>query len=199
MVRNSVILAAEITTMAGLIAAATPQVSGSTITPLVEMARALEHEINRWVTIDDSVFFGASDTHWGITPEGKGEFSGTLSLKRGGGWCTIRRKPTDPIDLSHQEGVHLRVRGDGKSYGFDLRHDRKRNGTYYEATFKTIANEWQDINLLFSAFGALHLGSPENNAAPLNLEQIRSFAFVITSLTCQEGDYQLLIESIDAY
>lgn len=164
---------------------------------LVDFTEFPELESNQWVTIDDGVFFGASDTNWVIMEEEGAEFSGTVSLKRGGGWCTVRRRPSEPIDLTSFVGIKLRVQGDGKTYGFNLRHDDERNGTYYEATFTTKPGEWEEVYLPFGSFEGLHLGRPRRNAEPLKIDSIQSYAFVISHK--QEGEFTLKIGSICAY
>lgn len=164
---------------------------------LISFPRDAAAEKKKWVTIDDSVFIGASKTRWSAPEDAPAKFYGNVSKKRGGGWCTVRRRPADAVDLSAFEGIELHILGDGKSYAFNLRTDDDRNGNYYEAAFATTAGEWQTVRLPFSSFASMRMGEPKSGVPALDLTQVRSYAFVIGY--GQLGPYQLEIESIGTY
>lgn len=170
--------------------------SGAERTALVHFEPGDRSEAGKWVTIDDSVLLGSSRSGWSIAPDGCGVFSGRLG-RSDEPWASVRRIPAAPRDLAGATGIQLRVLGDGRTYGFDLRHDEKRNGIYYEAPFDTVAGEWRDIRLPFEAFVPLHMGKPRPQAAPLRLDHVLSCGFVIANR--QHGDFTLRIASIESY
>jgi monofunctional biosynthetic peptidoglycan transglycosylase len=69
-----------------------------------------------WPHINDGVMGGVSSG--GISAvDGYATFRGTVSFDNNGGFSSVR-SPTVVLDLSMFEGLVLRVRGDGKRYGF---------------------------------------------------------------------------------
>ncbi len=149
-----------------------------------------------WVTVDDRVLFGSSRSTWEASASGHGVFRGELS-RSDEAWCSVRQPPGGAHDLSACDGIRLLVRGDGRTYGCDLRTDDKRNGTYYEARFTTRAGEWQEVLLPFSGFAPLHMGRPKEGAAPLDPSTIRSFGFVIAG--GQHGTFELEVAEIGTF
>lgn len=159
---------------------------------LVSFEKGTSERSADWVSVNDTVFLGASKGRFEVQSEGAAKFEGTLSLKRGGGWCSVRRRPVPELqadDLSHAAALRLHVRGDGKPYGFDLRDDDRRNGTYYEAPLATVAGQWTTIDVPLSGFSPLHQGRPEPDAPALDRRHVRSYGFVIANK--QEGPFSL--------
>ena len=74
----------------------------------------------RWQTVNDGVMGGRSRGGFEITSEETLLFRGETSLQNNGGFSSIRTRP-QPLKLDGQDGLALRVRGDGRSYKVSLR------------------------------------------------------------------------------
>jgi hypothetical protein len=185
---------------AGLLAAASAvplqQETDPAPTPSLNvLLRMTDESAEDWEIIDDRRMLGRSRSEFHLNPEdASGSFTGTVKPSRGGGWCSVRRTFAEPVDLSDASVMVLHVRGDGRTYGFNLRDNKSLAGAYYEAPFATTAGEWQDVELPIADFKPLSFGSPDPDATPLRTGRIHSVAFVIAQ--GQTGDFHLEIESI---
>jgi hypothetical protein len=88
----------------------------------------------------------------------------------------------------------LRVRGDGHTYGFDLRDDRSLAGVYYESVFASTKDEWMTVELPLNSFQPMKMGSPSKSTKTLNVGETCSVAFVIAG--GQTGPFRLEIDTI---
>ena len=77
----------------------------------------------RWIAVNDGVMGGVSKGGVRFADDGVLVFSGTLSLENRGGFASIR-SVQEPVDLSGNEGLAIRVCGDGRRYWLTVKTDR---------------------------------------------------------------------------
>ena len=146
---------------------------------------------NTWRIENDGVMGGVSTSYFRLNDDGHAVFSGHVSLANNGGFASVVHQLPDPITVSPQQTVHLRVKGDGKRYQFRVKESRK---TYYSYIhyFKTNGN-WQTIEIplrdMYPTFRGRTLDQP--NFQHNTLEVIR---FLIGNK--KEEDFTLLIDKI---
>ncbi|MBC8100822.1 MAG: CIA30 family protein [Armatimonadetes bacterium] len=148
-----------------------------------------------WFPVNDGVMGGVSQSTLTATNDGTALFSGDISFKNNGGFATTQSNFGAPLDLSVYQGLAIRVRGDGKRYGIYLR-DGNRN-LLHQATFETVAGEWQDIQVPFASFEPTYFGQPARNANPLNPGRISAISFIIEYK--QEGAFALELARVGVY
>lgn len=112
---------------------------------LVDFADAGEPA--RWTTVLDGVMGGRSTGSFVVEGD-RMVFTGVLNTN-GGGFSSVRR-PSEGLGLGQagESGIHLRVRGDGRTYTLRLRQptEDRRFAASYRATFPTQADDsWQDV------------------------------------------------------
>ncbi|WP_299224794.1 CIA30 family protein [uncultured Psychroserpens sp.] len=146
---------------------------------------------NDWYIVDDVVMGGRSNGNFDINSEGHGLFSGTVSLENNGGFSSVRHqfKPKDVSDFSK---IKLRIKGDGSTYQFRVKTDRRDYASYiYE--FKTV-DDWMTVEIPFSemypSFRGRRLNQPNFSG-----EYIAEVAFLIGNKKAQ--DFKLLIDKIE--
>jgi monofunctional biosynthetic peptidoglycan transglycosylase len=148
-----------------------------------------------WVSIDDRIMGGFSESHTEFSDSGCLRFSGSVSLENRGGFASAR-SPADNYDLTGCRYVRLLVKGDGQRYKLGLRIDLYFDGVSYLTSFETTKDEWREITLPLDAFLPTHHGQLLSNAALLEPSQIRSFVLLISDR--QEGRFQLELAWIKA-
>ena len=148
-----------------------------------------------WVSIDDRIMGGASQSHAEITTSGSLRFYGIVSLENQGGFASVR-SPAGNYDLSGHSGLLLRVKGDGKRYKLGLRIDLFYDGVSYLSGFEAPSGPGEEIFLPFDSFVPTHHGQILSNAAPLDTGQIRSFVLLISEQ--QAGPFDMALEWIKA-
>jgi len=133
-------------------------------------------EASRWRSTDDVVMGGRSSSamHAG---DQVGVFAGELSLERGGGFASVRRRD-QIVDLSAYDAIELRVRGDGKRYKLNLRTSDDFDGIVYQAAFETQAGTWQTVRLALPAFAPRFRGRPVPGT--LDLTHVSSLGLLIS-------------------
>lgn len=153
-------------------------------------------EAKAWRIYDDRLMFG--DSRGAVRVEGEALlFEGEVKERAGGGWWSARRPLERPLDLSHGERLRLRFRGDGRTYGFDLRDDASLSGVYWESQVRTVPGETQEVVLTpgDGDFRPLSFGSPATSAHPLDRARIVSFAVVVGN--GQTGPFRLAVDAIE--
>lgn len=100
--------------------------------------------VEGWQIVNDGVMGGLSKGTIERTEEGYGRFFGTVSLENYGGFtsarCTLPTTQVGPDAVAV-----LRIKGDGKSYQFRVKHQRSDYYTYV-STFST-SGEWETIEI----------------------------------------------------
>jgi len=149
-----------------------------------------------WSIVNDGVMGGRSSSQMESSQEGTALFKGFVSLENNGGFASTRAA-IPPLDLSSDEGVILRVRGDGRRYQLRFRVDQSFDGVAYRAEFDTSPGRWMEVKLPFEAFQASYRGSVLHDVEPLDLARIRQVGFLIADKT--EGTFSLEIAWLKAY
>lgn len=146
-----------------------------------------------WTHINDGVMGGLSSGK--MTPgEGYATFEGVVSFDNNGGFSSVRSRPV-LHDLSVHDGLTLRVRGDGKRYGFRLKTDASFDGVSYQVSIEPPAGEWVDFHLPFDDFVPVYRGRTVRNHPVLDPSRIMTFGLIISR---QEGAFRLDVESVAA-
>lgn len=162
----------------------------ATATDLFEFT---EESTLRWGSVDDSVMGGISDSQMSYVGNGIAKFSGNLSLENNGGFASVRE--ADYVyNLSKFEGIELRVKGNGKDYQFRMQTNIRRIS--YTQHFET-SDVWTVVKLPFTDFEATFFGRMLPDAPELNTEFLRTLTFMLSDK--QEGDFELLVDSIKVY
>lgn len=104
-------------------------------------------DISGWQIEDDGVMGGLSKGRFRLDPEGRGEFTGTVSLENNGGFSSVQWN-FPPVDARKYSRFSIRLRGDGKRYLL-LTESKPGSRHYYQADFQT-NGKWQTIEIPFS-------------------------------------------------
>jgi NADH dehydrogenase [ubiquinone] 1 alpha subcomplex assembly factor 1 len=147
-----------------------------------------------WPHINDGVMGGVSSGEMS-TGDGYATFRGTVSFENNGGFSSVRSQAV-VHDLSAFEGLVLRVRGDGKRYGFRLKTDASFDGVSYQFQIEPPAGEWAEISAPFADFIPVYRGRMVQDHPPLDPSRIATFGLIISR---QEGPFRIDIESVKAY
>jgi hypothetical protein len=153
-------------------------------------------EMSAWRPVHDGVMGGVSRGGIAATTEGTALFTGDLSLDNPGGFASVRRR-IDGSALADQDGLALRVRGDGRSYQLRLRTDDRFDGAAYRAEFPTEEGRWQTVRLPFASFEPTFRGRILRDAPPLAPGRVRQIAFMLADK--QAGPFDLEIAWIAVY
>jgi hypothetical protein len=147
-----------------------------------------------WPSIDDAVMGGVSSSAMTVE-DGVASFRGVVSFDNNGGFASVRSRP-EVRDLSAFEGLVLKVRGDGKSYGFRIRTDASFDGVSYQAEMTPPAGEWSEEVILFTDFVPVWRGRKVADHPVLNVARVTTFGLIISR---QEGPFRLDISNIRGY
>lgn len=149
----------------------------------------------RWATVLDGVMGGRSSGTFEIA-DGTLRFSGVLNTN-GGGFSSMRA-PTN-AKLGNYEGIHLRVRGDGRTYSLRLQQsgEDRRRAASYRAEFATEKGDtWQDVWLPFDQF------VPTWRGRQLDLPAIDPDRLSLIGLSMADGidgPFRIEVDSMHAY
>jgi len=145
-----------------------------------------------WRNVDDPVMGGVSESTFKRTDEGAA-FTGTLSLKQGGGFASVRAPEAD-YDLSEHDGLRLRLRGDGKRYWFTA-YTTSGGPVSYRLSIRP-ATEWTTVRVPFAELTPYRRGTRMPDAPPFDPSQIRTVGFLIADE--QDGPFRLEVAWIRA-
>lgn len=149
-----------------------------------------------WANIDDPVMGGRSRSRMTLGDHGAATFEGVVSLENNGGFASLRSRPTD-FDLEGFNGIVLRLRGDGQTYGVRLRTSSQFDGVSYQAKVATEAGRWAEVKIPFEVFRAVFRGRQVPDYPALDPGEIKTFGLMIADR--QEGAFRLEIDWIKAY
>ena len=149
----------------------------------------------QWLSVNDNVMGGVSEGGFRITDDKTLEFSGNLSLENRGGFTSIRTRPTD-LNLDGYDKIGLRLKGDGRTYYFNLMTSSRSAASSYRASLKTQKDTWQDIHIALKDFVYTSFGRTIVGAAPLKAENIQSLGFTLSDK--KSGPFQLEVSEIRA-
>ncbi len=149
----------------------------------------------QWLSVNDNVMGGVSKGRFRVTENKTLEFSGEISLQNNGGFASIRTRPAK-LDLAGYDTIALRVKGDGRSYYFDLRTPSGISAGSYRAPVKTIKDTWQEVRIPLNGFQYAAFGKLIPFAGPLVAANVQSVGFTLADK--QAGKFRLEVQWIKA-
>jgi uncharacterized surface protein with fasciclin (FAS1) repeats len=149
----------------------------------------------QWLSVNDNVMGGISEGGFRITNDKTLEFSGNLSLENRGGFASIRTRPAD-LKLDGFNTIVVRVKGDGRTYYFNLRTSSRNAASSYRAPIKTQKDTWKEVRLPLKDFVYTAYGRPITGAEPLSTNKIQSIGFTLADNNA--GPFRLEVSSIRA-
>jgi len=145
-----------------------------------------------WIVVNDNVMGGRSDGGFSFKKKYL-IFSGNTNTN-GGGFSSIRTKPSD-FDLGDKTGLHIRYKGDGRTYKLGVRLEGK--SVSYRSNF-TSGNGWQEVKIPFDEMDVSWRGRPlSKEEHPLIKSKIRSIEFMIYDK--QDGPFKLQVDWVKSY
>ena len=146
----------------------------------------------RWYVVNDSVMGGVSNSEVTQTQESL-LFTGNVSLDNNGGFASIRTELN--TQSQNTKAIAVRVKGDGQTYQLRLRTTNYLDGAAYTHSFKTVKNEWVDINFAPSDFILTYRGRVLEQQVIIDLDDIKQLGFMIAGK--QEGKFKLEVGKIE--
>lgn len=148
--------------------------------------------IDKWRVVNDGVMGGISQSNIYLNEVSNIIFAGNVSLENNGGFASIRMG-YDGSQLKETTKFLLRVKGDGNIYKFRL----NMSGSYanYSADFKTVKDQWMDIEIPIESFKPYYFGR-STRAPKLKVHRVNSLGILISDK--QAGNFALEIEYIMA-
>ena len=147
---------------------------------------------DQWIVVNDNVMGGRSEGGYSFR-KNRLIFSGNTNTN-GGGFSSIRTNPTN-FYLGDRTGLHIRFKGDGRTYKLGVRIEGK--SVSYRSNF-TSGNGWQEVRVPFDEMEVSWRGRPlSKEEHPLIKSKIRSIEFMIYDK--QDGPFKLLVDWIKSY
>lgn len=160
--------------------------------PLFDFSSSPSESPSAWRSVDDPVMGGVSESTFEATDDGAA-FTGTVSLKQGGGFCSVRA-PAGPYDLSGAAGLRLRLRGDGKRYWVTL-YTEPGGRVSYRAPIQPPVR-WATVDVPFATLTPYRRGREVPDAPPFDPARTRTLGFLIADE--QDGPFRLDVAWIRA-
>ena len=149
--------------------------------------------VNNWSIINDDVMGGVSSSNITINDQNNIVFSGFLSLKNNGGFASSRLNYSKER-LVGVKSFKIKFRGDGNIYKLRLRQNNRRAS--YSHSFKSLRDQWTEINILVTDFKPTWRGNTYNNYPDLQIDKINSIGLQISDK--QEGEFKLELKYLKA-
>ncbi|MDH3977955.1 MAG: CIA30 family protein [Gammaproteobacteria bacterium] len=148
-----------------------------------------------WWAQNDNVMGGRSKGGFDLQ-SGELIFAGSTNTN-GGGFSSIRTTPFE-LDLSNQDGIELRLKGDGRSYIWQLQTNARYRGyrVSYWAGFDTREGEWSTVRIPFANFYPQVRGFRLDNP-PLDSSAITELGLYIYDQ--KDGPFELHLDTIKGY
>ena len=147
--------------------------------------------ISNWIVVDDVVMGGKSNGNFQLNKNGKGVFSGKISLDNNGGFSSVRYG-FNKLNIEKFKSIVLKIKGDGKNYQFRIKHKSSDYASYI--TSFSSSGEWQEIeiplNSMYPSFRGRKLDEP--NFSHKSIEEV---TFLIANKKNEE--FMLLIDKIE--
>ncbi len=152
--------------------------------------------VTGWRTVLDGVMGGRSSGRVTQPESGVLRFSGELSLENNGGFSQVQTTVAEAA-FKDATGIEARVRGDGRTYTFDVRcSDVRMMAGSFQTKFDTVAGEWKTVRLPFDQFRLHSFGRLVSNAPKLTPERVESIG--VTLSDGNPGAFQLDIDFVRA-
>lgn len=149
-----------------------------------------------WRTVLDGVMGGRSTGRVTQPEAGILRFSGELSLENNGGFSQMQTTVPE-ASLKDAIGIETRVRGDGRTYQFDVRcSDVRMMAGSFQTKFDTVAGEWVTLRLPFEKFRLYSFGRLVPNAPKLIPARVESIG--VTLADKKPGAFQLDVDFVRA-
>ena len=149
--------------------------------------------LDNWNIVNDDVMGGISTSYLSVSDEKNLVFNGNLSLENNGGFASSRLGLSKDI-LEGVKSFSIKIKGDGNSYKLRLSQSNRRAS--YSANFKSINDEWIEINIPIEDFIATWRGYTYTDYPSIDSERIYSLGLQISDK--QEGEFKLEIRHIKA-
>ena len=146
-----------------------------------------------WKVVNDTVMGGRSSSRW-TSNSSAFIFEGNLSLENNGGFASIRCELKN-TDLSNEDGIYLKVKGDGRKYQFRIQSKVSRWANYSNE-FKTKKDLVQTFYLPFKDFKPSWRGRRLNNLPTLKGEDVVGIGFLLGDKI--QGKFKLEIIEVGA-
>ena len=146
-----------------------------------------------WKVVNDTVMGGRSSSRW-TSNSSAFIFEGNLSLENNGGFASIRCELKNN-DLSNEDGIYLKVKGDGRKYQFRIQSKVSRWANYSNE-FKTKKDLVQTFYLPFKDFKPSWRGRRLNNLPTLKGEDVVGIGFLLGDKI--QGKFKLEIIEVGA-
>ncbi len=160
--------------------------------PLFDFTAPSPDSPTEWRSIDDPVMGGVSESEFVATDEGAA-FTGTVSLKQGGGFASVRA-PVSSDDLGGHDGLRLRLRGDGKRYWITAYTEA--GGSISYRTPVQPPEHWTPVAVPFDTLTPHRRGRTVPDAPAFAPAQLRELGVLIDDE--QAGPFRLEIQWIRA-
>ena len=154
-----------------------------------------DNPATNWITVNDNVMGGRSEGGFSFKKK-RLIFSG-ITNTNGGGFSSIRTNSSD-FNLSDKEGLHIRYKGDGRTFKLGARMEGK--SVSYRSNFNTGSDSkgWQEARIPFDEMEVSWRGRPlSKEEHPLIKSKIRSIEFMIYDK--KDGPFKLQVDWIKAY
>ena len=145
-----------------------------------------------WITINDVVMGGISESKFEINPDSTATFSGTVSPDNNGGFASARASLKD--EFKDFKEAFIRVKGDGNIYSLRFRTNNNFDGISYQAKFKTEAGRWIEYKIPLGDFKPTFRGNTLSNKPKLESKDIKQIGILIADK--QYGEFELKIDWI---
>ena len=145
-----------------------------------------------WQVVNDGVMGGRSIGRFKINDDNIMEFFGNLSLENNGGFASVRTGRAR-FDLKQGDSILLRLRGDGRTYNFNLYAAGRMGETTFRKSFPTVAGKWTDVRLPLDQFVATYRG---RQLANRKLDPASISRLGIQLGDKKAGSFKLEVESI---
>ena len=153
--------------------------------------------VGSWNTVLDGVMGGLSTGRVSQPEQGLLRFDGELSLENNGGFSQMRRSVGEGA-MTGAEGIVLDVKGDGRTYNFDMRQSNVRlMAGGFQQSFTTKDGEWTEVRLPLSDFTLYSFGRKVRRAPELDASKIESIGVTLSDK--KAGPFALEVRSIAAY
>lgn len=152
-----------------------------------------DSDTRNWRIVDDVVMGGRSNGDFSVSEEGHGVFSGIISLENNGGFSSVRYG-MDDMAVKTNSVIRIRLKGDGKTYQFRIKHNRRYEYAYVHE-FKT-SGEWQDIEISVDDMYPVYRGR-RLNRPNFNYNSMEELTFLIGNGKPQA--FLLLIDKIELF